>query len=64
MTTEQVIEILADIKEYYGERLDDRIYFGYEIPPLNDIEREATDKAIEAIDKAIEMLKELKGEAE
>lgn len=60
MTTEQVIEILADIKEYYGERLDDRIYFGYEILPLTDIEREAIDKAIEIL----ESLKSLKGEAE
>ena len=57
MTTEQVIETLADIKEYYGERLDDRIYYGYEIQPLTDIESEA-------MDKAIEMLKELKGETE
>ena len=57
MTIEQVIEILADIKEYYGEMLDNRVYFGFEILPLNDNEREA-------MDKAIEMLKELKGETE
>lgn len=57
MTTERVIDILADIKDYYGERLDNGVYFGFEIPPLNDNEREALDKAIEILGK-------LKGEAE
>lgn len=57
MTTEQVIEILADIKEYYGETFDNNMFYGCEILPLNDNEREA-------IDKAIEMLKEMKGETE
>ena len=51
MTTEKVIETLADIKEYYGEMLDNRIYFGCEILPLTDIEREAMDKAIEILKK-------------
>ena len=54
MTTEQVIETLADTKEYFGETLKDRLYYGYEIQPLTDIESEA-------MDKAIEMLKKLKG---
>ena len=57
MTTEQVIETLAVIKEYFGETLKDRLYYGYEIQPLTDIESEA-------MDKAIEMLKKLKGETE
>lgn len=60
MTIERVIDILADIKEYYGERLDGSAYFGFEILPLTDIEREAMDKAIEML----KMLKELKGETE
>ena len=57
MTTEQVIEILTDIKEYYGVTLNDRLYYGCEIQPLTDIESQA-------IDKAIEILKKLEGEAE
>ncbi len=51
MTTEQVIEILADIKEYYGEMLCDRIYKGYEIEPLSCVDNEAIDKAIEILEK-------------
>ena len=57
MTTEEVIAILADIKEYFGVTLVDRLYYGYEIQPLMDNESEA-------IDKAIEILEKLKGEAE
>ena len=57
MTTDQVIEALADIKEYYGVMLNDRVYYGYEIQPLTNIESEAIDKAIETLEK-------LKGEKE
>ena len=57
MTTEQVVEALADIKEYYGVMLNDRVYYGYEIKPLTNTESEA-------IDKAIEILEKLKGETE
>lgn len=56
MTTAQVIEALADIKEYYGVTLNDRIYYGCEILPLTDIESQA-------IDKVIKILEKLKGEA-
>lgn len=57
MTTEQVVEALTDIKEYYGVMLNDRVYYGYEIKPLTNIESEA-------IDKAIEILEKLEGETE
>lgn len=56
MATEQVIEILADIKEYYrAAGFDGRLYYGCGIRPLTDIESQA-------IDKAIEILKKLEGE--
>lgn len=55
MTTEQVIEALADIKEYYGVTLNDRLYYGYEIQPLTNIESEAIDKAIEILEKLNEI---------
>lgn len=57
MAIEQVVEALTDIKEYYGVMLNDRRYYGYEIEPLTNIESEAIDKAIEALEK-------LKGETE
>lgn len=57
MTTEQVVEALADIKEYYGVMLIDMRCYGCKTEPLTNIESEAIDKAIETLEK-------MKGETE
>lgn len=45
MTISQVIETLIDLKEYYST-LPSYFYYGYEVEPMNQFDKQAIDTAI------------------